>query len=498
MLQLLNPIWLFGISGILIPLIIHLWNIKTGKTLKVGSIALLGESSRQNSRSLRLMELLLLFLRCLLIIMLSILLAEPVWKSMQTQPINKAWILIERSAFAETYDNFKAEIDSLSKAGNELHLFEPGFEKVVLEDILADTTSADRTAKLPLWSLVRLMEQQIPKGSKAFIYTSDRAHRFKGSRPATKTAISWKTFTPADSMLRWIDHSYLTSSGSIRALVIESNPRGTVAKAIDISPGNEISGVQTSIRSGKPQAKLNDQTVISDTSTLTIAINAEGFPNDAEYLRAAINAIQKYTLRKIKLVGPSSRPDILFWLTGKELPSGLKPGSKVFQYAKGTAISTNTWLEISEGMTTIETEQILVHKRFSYPKKDHAFPIWEDGFGIPLLDFTNTNDISHYTFYFRLNPEWTDLVWSPEFVKMLMTLILPKQSNAPDGVFDKRSIPPGQVLPHSDLQPHTSDISPQASNNLVPYTRNLQYYFWLALVVLFITERYISLRNHLV
>ena len=491
MLQLLNPIWLFGISGILIPLIIHLWNIKTGKTLKVGSIVLMGESSRQNSRSLKLMELLLLFLRCLVIILLSVLLAEPVWKSKQTEQFNKAWILIERNAFAETYGNFKAEIDSLSKAGNELHLFEPGFEKVVLEDILADTTSADTTAKLPLWSLVRLMEQQIPKGSKAFIYTSDRAHRFKGSRPASPTAISWKTFTPADSTFRWIDHSYLTSLGNIRALVTESNPRQNSVRAIDISPGNESSGLQASISNGKPQVKLNDQTAISDTSTLTIAINAEGFLNDAEYLRAAIDAIQKYTLRKIKLVGPSSRPDILFWLTGKELPSGLKPGSTVFQYAKSTAISINTWLEISEGMTTIQTEQILLHKRFSYPKKDNAFPIWEDGFGIPLLDFNNANDISLYTLYFRLNPEWTDLVWSPEFVKLLMPLILPKQSDAPDGVFDKRSIPPGQVLPHSDLRP-------QASNNLVPNTQDLQHYLWLVLIAFFITERYLSFRNNLI
>lgn len=498
MLQLLNPIWLFGIGGILIPLIIHLWNIKTGKTVKVGSIALMDESSRQNSRSLKLMELLLLFLRCLLIILISVLLAEPVWKSLQTEQINKAWILIERSAFAETYDHFKTEIDSLSKAGEELHLLEPGFEKVDVKDMLADTTTVDTMKKLPFWSLVQLMDEQIPKGSKAFIYTSDRANRFKGSRPSTKTTISWKIFTPADSMSQWIDHSYLTSSGYIRALVKESNSRGTVAKAIDISPGNENSGLGASINNGKPQVKLNDQTVTSDTSTLTIAINAEGFSHDAEYLNAAINAIQKYTLRKIKLVRPSSQPDILFWLTAKELPSGLKPGSTIFQYAKGTAISTNTWLEISDRMTTLQTEQIFLHKRFSYPKKDDAFPIWEDGFGIPLLDFTNTNNISQYTFYFRFNPEWTDLVWSREFVKILMTLILSKHPDTPDGVFDKRSISPGQVLPQSDFGPQTSNISPQASNNLVLNTRNLQDYFWLALVVLFFTERYLSFRNNLI
>jgi hypothetical protein len=491
MLQLLNPIWLFGIGGILIPLIIHLWNIKTGRTLKIGSITLMGESSRQNSRSLKLMEMLLLFLRCLLIILLSFLLAEPVWRSMRTAEENKGWILIERSAFNETYANFKIEIDSLSRAGIELHLFEAGFEEVELEEMLAETEMADTTAKLSFWSLISLMEQQIPKGSKAFVFTNNRANRFKGNRPATKIDINWKTFTPSDSTSKWINHAYLTSSGNIRALVSESNPRGTVVRAKDIIPGNEISGLSASIMNGKPQVKLNDQTVISDTSTLNIAINADGFLNDAEYLRAAIDAIQKYTLRKIKFVEPSSQPDILFWLSSKNLPTGIKPGSIVFQYARGKTVSTPTWLTIPAGTIDITIDQIPFHKRVSYPENNSAFPIWEDGFGIPLLNLTQSDNISLYTFYSRLNPEWTDLVWNPEFVKLIMPLILPDKPDALKSVFDKRSIAHNQLLPNSDIRPQTS-------KNFLSNTRNLQHYFWLILIALFITERYLSFRNSII
>ena len=124
MFQLLNPIWLFGISGIIIPLLIHLWNVKKGKTLKIGSVSLLGESSRQNARSLRLLDLLLLLLRCLLIIIVSILLAEPVWISSNSASRKGGWILIEKDNFTETYSNFQKEIDSLDQAGFDLHLFE--------------------------------------------------------------------------------------------------------------------------------------------------------------------------------------------------------------------------------------------------------------------------------------------------------------------------------------------------------------------------------------
>ena len=489
MLQLLNPIWLFGISGILIPLIIHLWNVKTGKTLKVGSITLMGESSRQNSRSLKLMDLLLLFLRCFIIILLSLILAEPVWKSQQASKENKAWMLIERSSFAETYTKFKSEIDSLNNAGEELRLFEPGFERVELEEILSDSTITDSSALLPYWSLIRLMEKQIPEGSKAFIYTSNRANRFKGARPVISTAIEWKTFTPADSTSQWITHAYLATSGEFRTIVSKSSPGGTFRNAINLSPGNEISGLRASISDGKPQVQLEGQSFSADTSTLTIAINADGFPNDAEYLRAAISAIQKYTLRKIKLVNPTSKQDVLFWLSSKDVPSGIKPGTTVFKYAKGKAVSANTWLKIPEGLTALQTDNIPVHRLISYPENTTAFSVWEDGFGAPLLDFIQTNNILLYTFYSRLNPEWTDLVWSPEFVKLLIPLIVPRTPEAPNGVFDKRSIPLSQMLPHSDLRLQTSE-------NPVTDIKDLQSFIWLLLMGTFITERYLSFRNN--
>jgi hypothetical protein len=406
---------------------------------------------------------------------------------------NMAWVLIEKGTFAETYRNFKKEIDSLTDTGNELHFFEPGFKKTDLIDITRDTTTTDTSAKLSYWSLLRLLEQQIPPGTKAYIFTGDRLNRFKGARPATTTAITWKTYSPSDSASRWIDHAYLSSSGDVRTIISESTPKGLLRKTVDINPGTSNADIKRTIVDGKPQVQLNDHKVIADTSTLTIAINAEGFPSDAEYLTAAISAIQKYTARKIELVKPSREQDILFWLSSKDLPSGLKAGSTVFQYAKGKAVSTNSWLEISDGTNPLQSEDIALHKRIAYPSKESGFSIWEDGYGKPILDLRNQNQISLYTFYTRLDPEWTDLVWSPEFVKLLIPIIVPKTQPIPQEKLDKRSIASIQMLPHSDLRLPTSDLRV----NPVLNTLDLKYYLWILLMATFLIERFLSFRNNL-
>ncbi|MES3019351.1 MAG: BatA domain-containing protein [Bacteroidota bacterium] len=492
MLQLLNPIWLFGIGGILIPLIIHLWNVKTGKTLKVGSITLMGESSRQNSRSLKLMELLLLFLRCLIIILLSVLLTEPVWKSTVKTEENKAWILLEKDNFSETYNKYQNEIDSLLAAGSELHLFQPGFQKADFIDLQRNTSAADTSAKLPYWSLMKLMEQQIPNGSKAFIFTGDRLYRFTGSRPAITRSVIWKTYGSSDSLSKWIDHAYLSSSGDIRAVVSESNPKGTLTKTVSVSPGDNSSDIKASISDGRPELQLNSQIIAADTSTLTIAIYSQEFPTDAEYLTAALSAIQTYTSRKIKFVKPSTNQDVLFWLSSKDLPENLtkniKPGTSIFQYAKGKPVSANTWMEVSEGRTSLQAAQIPLFKRITPLTKTTAFSIWEDGFSQPLLTLDNKNNRSIYTFYSRFDPEWSDLVWSSEFVKYLLPFVIPEIDPGQIKSLDKRRLERLQILPISDFRPQTS-------NNRVLKTVDLAFYLWFLLMILFLTERYISFKT---
>ncbi|MES1215797.1 MAG: BatA domain-containing protein, partial [Bacteroidota bacterium] len=94
MLQLIQPLWLFALTGISIPVIIHLWNLKPGKVLKVGSISLVTESSKEYKKSLTLSDILLLILRCLLIAALAVALSKPAWRSSINSSKQKGWVLI--------------------------------------------------------------------------------------------------------------------------------------------------------------------------------------------------------------------------------------------------------------------------------------------------------------------------------------------------------------------------------------------------------------------
>ena len=98
--------------------------------MQVGSLKLLQRGPRQTGPSLKLRDLLLLTLRCLILIIIAVILAGPVWRSGALKESSKGWILIEGQNRKETYAMFRPRIDSLLKAGFELHDFRPGFPRI--------------------------------------------------------------------------------------------------------------------------------------------------------------------------------------------------------------------------------------------------------------------------------------------------------------------------------------------------------------------------------
>ena len=75
-----NPTYLWALLGLLVPIAIHLWSNKSGKTIKVGSIQLFKESDSSKSRSIKLNEHILLVLRMLILSVLILIISEPLLK----------------------------------------------------------------------------------------------------------------------------------------------------------------------------------------------------------------------------------------------------------------------------------------------------------------------------------------------------------------------------------------------------------------------------------
>lgn len=483
MLQFLNPIGLFGISAILIPLIIHLWNVKTGKTLKVGSISLMGESSRQNSRSLKLIDLLLLLLRCLVIIAASLIWADPVWKTNTANAPKSVWVLADRNELTETYDTYKPQIDSLLEQGAKFHLFEPGFPEIPLQKALSDSSTNNSSDRLSYWALVKLLDENTPAGTQAFLYTPNTISNFSGTRPAISTRIKWYSYTRADSTSQWIANAYLTSLGDVSSVVTTSTSFGNSVKTYT----GENSDVNTSITNGKLQISLpaNPQVVVNaDTATIRIGLYTDSYSNDLRYVSSALDAIWKYTNRKIIIERVSrdglSNHDVVFWLSSAEAAiQTMKPGSVLFRYAPGNGSNTNTAIH------TGRDNSIRMYKRVTYPAKRTGSIIWADGFGEPILERITSKKVSVYTLYTHLNPQWTDLVWDHSFVKLLMPVIIPFTEYTNPWA-DRRTMSAEQIQP----------VLATGSNNTSDTNTGLSFYFWLGLVLFFISERLLYYRNH--
>ena len=503
MFQLLNPIWLFGISGITIPILIHLWNVKKGKTLKIGSISLLGESSRQNARSLRLLDLLLLLLRCLLIIIVSILLAEPVWISPNSGDQQGGWILIEKDNFTETYSNFQKEIDSLDQAGYDLHLFEPGFKSADLNKLKDSEIIRDSiAAQLSYWSILRMLDQEIPSGKEVYLFTANRLNRFKGERPEIVTKLKWKTYTPKDSSAKWIENAWFTND-SIRAIIAQTEPKGQKKIPVNIDPSNRNATFTIAIQNGntslsfKNTSALEQKPVHVDTSTIRIAVYTDNFKKDAEYLNAAIRAIQKYTQRKIELNPVNSgaingSQNIVFWLSEK-MPTesqikNLRAGSSLFVYQKGKTEEVNSLIVLPEH--SLQKEEIALRKRIPIAERSkNNYAVWEDGFGQPLLDLKITNNVKLYHFYSRFNPEWNGLVWNEDFAKILIPLIIPNFRNQSSELYDRRSVAESLIIP-AKAQIKSGTVLKNSESDL-------KHVFWISLMLLFLAERWLSFRKNI-
>src|SRR5215510_3306616 len=90
-MTLANPVYLWTLLGLAVPIAIHFLSRKEGKVIKLGSIRHVQETSTQQFKGIRLNEIFLLILRCFLIALLVLLVS-----GLQFNQANGRWILLEK------------------------------------------------------------------------------------------------------------------------------------------------------------------------------------------------------------------------------------------------------------------------------------------------------------------------------------------------------------------------------------------------------------------
>lgn len=119
---------LWGALAIVVPIAIHFWHQKQGIPLPWAATQWLEEKQQQQSRGLRLDNLWLMVLRCLLIVLLTLGLAHPVLNSLQKRPIVQKVHLVQ--PLATVTDNFRFELSEALKKEERVVWALPGLVPV--------------------------------------------------------------------------------------------------------------------------------------------------------------------------------------------------------------------------------------------------------------------------------------------------------------------------------------------------------------------------------
>lgn len=305
----LHPTYLWGLLGLAVPLAIHLWSKKEGKTIKIGSIQLLTEANPKQASSIHLNELFLLLLRLLLLTLLVLILAEPQWNR-QFEKEDIAYLV--EPALLKNADII-AMLDSLPEGS--IRLLQADFPEWKRDQVVQNV---DKTPNY--WQLAQEMKNL--NADSVVVFTRALFQEIYGKRPSINTNINWVILNPET-----VKNNVILAEkqgDSIALISVASNSNQLTFNSEKISEnsdkinlkGDSIWLIQNE---GEKGLALN----IQDTLRVQISAN-DSLSAEKKYIAASFRALSTYISQPLKLteVGDSVKlnSDILVWLKNEPIP----------------------------------------------------------------------------------------------------------------------------------------------------------------------------------
>lgn len=484
-MQFLHPIWLTAMAGIIIPIAIHLWNVRQGKILEVGTIRFMEPSQKKRASNLRISEWLLLLLRCFTILLFALLMAGPVWQKTAGRD-EKGWLLIPTKDLKEAYLQKSVIIDSLLKNGYQLHAFEEGFSVIRLSDSTTKNNDSSIVANTPnYWALASKLAATAPLGIDLAIISSNQVQYFKGNKPSINRSLQWKVFIDTTATQTIISNAWQASEDSIGVLLAIASSKSIVHETKMIAKKNnqEKDFALKTVKEKQAISYQNQEPINVDTATIRIALFTDQYVHDASYVSAAIQAIREFTKRKIRFeiyktanaIPPTT--NLLFWLS--DAPPSISVAGKIISYQKGILHQEIGFVYGIQGAleTPIELYQYIESNQKNLSKT------WENGKADPILA-VDLNAPKHYLLFTHFDPSWNNLVWSNRFAEWMLPFVF--EGLSMQAVKDSRAIDPGEL--DFSKADKSSNIKMAGPANSQP----IGNIFWFLLMLVFIIERILS------
>ena len=189
-----TPFWLWILLAISIPVAIHLWNKKSGKPHLLGTFRFLPDESFAKATRIELHEIPLLILRTLIVLIITLLLAQ-------------LFIISEKES-TET-----------------IHIVEEGLGTEVnpqAHNAFELQFSSSEIDQIGWWKLIEQAEHDYRPGS-IIITGSAESHRFKGTKPEIFAHVNWNTESLSAQRAEAI---WKTNNDNLSAYIHERNDNG--------------------------------------------------------------------------------------------------------------------------------------------------------------------------------------------------------------------------------------------------------------------------------
>jgi hypothetical protein len=300
-MQFSNPILLWGLLGLSIPIGIHLLSRKEGKIIKIGSVRHLEDADTKQFKSIRLNEVLLLAIRCLLITVLVFALSGVHFSF----PVKKEnWLLIEKSL--EQDKEFQTLIDSLGNAGFKTKFLSSGFPDI--------SDKSGVFGKVNYWKLAEDLESR-PLES-VVVLSFNYLKNFAGKRPPLPDNIRWISKIPAP-----VDFTLFARQTFNDSILIRSGKSDSEA--------TRFSSEQVSM---SDRQRYADTVTIESTDPINISIVSDtSFFYDKLIILAALKVLEEKSkiLFQIESSTPSAfqpteSQDWILWITAAPIPQSIQ------------------------------------------------------------------------------------------------------------------------------------------------------------------------------
>ena len=304
----LNPLFLWTLLGLSIPIAIHFWSKKKVKTIKIGSTQLLKQLNPKQTSSIRLNQWFLLLLRMIMITLIALILSVPRIELSKTE--KTITYLVEPSLVG--IDKVSSLLDTIPE--NQIRLLKFGFP--ILEDshlIIENTEIPD------YWQLAQQMETL--EADSIIVLTNGFVSGFKGLRPSIEQPILWLQIDSERSSLTPIET--VAKNDGLGVTSIKNNQNSLTYLNETYALDDDMFIIDN--EEGSVEIKNTNSTIIlplhkEKTHRVLIAFDKQ-FSAENIYISSGFRALSKYVDQEIQVNSVNdiegidvSSFDILVWL----------------------------------------------------------------------------------------------------------------------------------------------------------------------------------------